>query len=761
MPSPEALGETGDSEEAVERPNRSQEHRESHDQALYDDNTGWDAELLRKVEHAGDALELVFPEFADITEKEVEEAGLELEQLWPSFADSEEPYRLLKTGADSIQESHGSSDSQASAAQDKEHDSPLIEEPDWEEPGQRAEEQPVDQETKNETDSQHLPTQEVQEPEQEPREELGSRMEQEEPEQFRGTSQEEVEAKERGREKLLGLEEDQAWPSEERKPSELGNAPSRESHGYQHQPDESNRPQDSDSQPAWEEAGGVWEAEVEVTPDKDAAQFIDTLEPLISNPHSPPIIRVDLIPGGGLSLRDAEAKVWEALEQRRDHLSKLGPPDHEVHLGDTGGTIFIWRRDAGPDSWLKAYSQERIYLADPADKSLLIDRARRNLKATEKGLNDLIFQLTDAPALPSQNIPRDIASRKPYLRGETLHLLLDAAGLTLNDVKDRITRIGRPARSGGGITNPHFPTGTELQEKRARLIAIALSDGHIHHRNSQFTYIEKNPQRREYVTRLIREIFGQAHIREDPNPHLTPRIHVTVAVGRALQHWGIPAGDKHLHPNLRLPQTVREAPPHAKRAYLSEVIPEDGWFTITSSGKPTFGISRSTVLDPGIRTRGPDYDLGRSLPKELKDFIRRHGREQTIADTGKTTKSIPRGKLERMADDPDPKISRPAIQLLNIAEQTPCRLLEDEENLCKDLGINTRKIELMDVKIHESGRVSATWRLETKSETDALRWALLAPPASEPKREKVERWLQTIPHTAGEARRRLKEEGRL
>jgi len=45
------------------------------------------------------------------------------------------------------------------------------------------------------------------------------------------------------------------------------------------------------------------------------------------------------------------------------------------------------------------------------------------------------------------------------------------------------------------------------------------------------------------------------------------------------------------------------------------------------------------------------------------------------------------------------------------------------------------------IQIHETGRVSVTWEIETSREDDAISLALQATPAAGPKRHVVEEWL--------------------
>jgi hypothetical protein len=45
------------------------------------------------------------------------------------------------------------------------------------------------------------------------------------------------------------------------------------------------------------------------------------------------------------------------------------------------------------------------------------------------------------------------------------------------------------------------------------------------------------------------------------------------------------------------------------------------------------------------------------------------------------------------------------------------------------------------IQLHETGRVSVTWEIETHSEDDAINLAIQTTPAGGPKRQAVENWL--------------------
>lgn len=71
----------------------------------------------------------------------------------------------------------------------------------------------------------------------------------------------------------------------------------------------------------------------------------------------------------------------------------------------------------------------------------------------------------------------------------------------------------------------------------------------------------------------------------------------------------------------------------------------------------------------------------------------------------------------------------------------PCKLIYDEVELAKSLGI---EIDLHPNRVNifeETGRVSVQWVARTIGYDAAIRWALLAPPNDKRKRASVLKWI--------------------
>lgn len=438
------------------------------------------------------------------------------------------------------------------------------------------------------------------------------------------------------------------------------------------------------------------------------------------------------------SIQKHREDVQKRLNQ---HISLTSQTHHELRLAIDNHTLYIWHRNTNPDHWLNLLNHEHFYFDTTDIKTFLIEDAKKHLNTTETALSRLTIQLTDHKGELTNPKSRlgDYSPYRPYLTGESLHLLLDASARDFKDIQFFVTRLGRDTHGFeiGGIHNPRFPEGKERDVLFTRLIAIAYSDGHIHHEKKQFTYIENNPERREYVKTLVQSL-GNVYIAHDERLG-ADRLNMPVTLGRLLESLGVPAGDKHLSSRYRLPELIRNGSDRVKRAYLAEVIPEDGYFD--THGRAKFGIKRAQILNAG--TKAETYNFQPKISPQLQQFIQQHGEKrinQFRDEPSREETILVWGKIKKLEKSTNSQISNAAKQLREIIEKNPCQLLEDEIALLKSLGINMTK-RPKEIHMQSSQRISMMWETYTTKEKDALRWAQLALPSSNPKCRIVENWL--------------------
>ncbi len=476
-----------------------------------------------------------------------------------------------------------------------------------------------------------------------------------------------------------------------------------------------------------------------------------TIHKLYQTHKDPPqIIYAELKPyhkAGPRELRKIARNIHKHRETIETRLNQITPqePHQTLKIATDLDTLYIWRKNTDPDHWPNTYQHELFYLT-PGTKQQLINQAKQHLNTSHQGLAQLAIQTTQHPTKDTKTrpIPHDLFSEKhsQYLRGETLHILLDATGKTIHQIQPHITRIGRIGNQQqvGGIKNPQFPTGETLNQLRARLYAITASDGHIVRTIHSLNYLDSDPLRVEYVKQLFKQL-GNIHYNQENRPDGRIRLTMASVAGRLLNHWGIPMGDKALHPNFRLPKTIREGTSKTRAAYLQELTPEDGYFYKQSYF--IFGVKRATILDAGDKAE--QYHFTPKITSEQKDFLQEHGIKEITKirdDKPRTRYKLTKTRLHELQEKaPHPQIRQTAKQLTQTIHQNPCKLLEDEKTLCQSLGIHMRRF-FREIILHETDRVSVIWEIYTKSKKDTQKWATIAPPSSGPKRKAVEQWLE-------------------
>ncbi len=130
--------------------------------------------------------------------------------------------------------------------------------------------------------------------------------------------------------------------------------------------------------------------------------------------------------------------------------------------------LYYWTKDTSPDNWLNALDEQKMYFRTKEDKFELIEELRQHLHirggpdASQYYLNDLAGQLSRLEDPSVNRFGRYWIHH--YFDGETMHLVADTLGVTIDDLKGRVGHMGISER--GRISNPQFP---EIHEWRMRV----------------------------------------------------------------------------------------------------------------------------------------------------------------------------------------------------------------------------------------------------------------------------------------------------
>ncbi len=426
-------------------------------------------------------------------------------------------------------------------------------------------------------------------------------------------------------------------------------------------------------------------------------------------------------------------------------------------LGVVERTLYIWKRNIDPFGYLELFNDECFYFSK-ADGREFIDDAHKHLDLKgNHSFSKLLRQMTDIDEGSRKSVgivTSDLRHDRNHLFGETLRFILDVTGRNLHDIAPKIQAIGQQEQ----IKTPRIIEGTELLVLMARLYAITASDGHVGRKWNFLGYSEHNEERIEIVNQIV-QTFGEvrySYFFEKGKKFLVfptkeeAGLRFPHVLGRLMIKLGIPSGDKAIQ-NVGLPDFILNGPPEVIRAYLEEVIPEDGWIS------KYVGIGRNSVLYDA--TKAERYGFASKLTEEHIDIIQRFGRRKE----GQVESIVLRiGKLHELVSSNDQKVSILASELLNVALNTSVTLLNDEHRIIERIDIACKGPLLAGVYWYEkTKRVSASWKLVVTKQHSIAKWGLQALPNDIIKRAKFQKWMKRKLSVVSEAEEQLRAKGLL
>ncbi|KXH76454.1 MAG: hypothetical protein AM326_07040 [Candidatus Thorarchaeota archaeon SMTZ-45] len=455
---------------------------------------------------------------------------------------------------------------------------------------------------------------------------------------------------------------------------------------------------------------------------------------------------------------EQDTKITDVLENRRleveSSLNELldisKDSNKKVRVGFIDGKLYIREQDISEHNWLNIYDNELFYFKSTIDKFKLVHEMRARLGLSKNtDLGKLIDQLTDREDADGSGYSDIKETTDEHLRAETLQLILDTTGQILSDNQDMIECIGK-IRGGkyegqGGIRNPRFPTDPEVIDMMfARFFGLGLSDGHLCATHSNFIYAENDRNRRAIVIQHSKD-FGDVYYNEKEVDGEVRQIQFASAFGRALKKRGFPVGDK-CFLNIGLPDFIKNGSLQTVCVYFSNMWPEDGCFVVTGSdNRGEFKWGRSVVV------RNPSKELEYGHDKEVTDahlaFLKEYGTyiKEDIDNDFKERIELASTTLEKLARSDNPRISSVANEIKDIVYDNQPKLLLDEIEVLRRIGIHatSRFIEI-DYSI-ETSRVSIAWSGRIQRKTDVMRASLQMSPDDIRKSAKVREWMKLNP----------------
>jgi hypothetical protein len=460
-------------------------------------------------------------------------------------------------------------------------------------------------------------------------------------------------------------------------------------------------------------------------------------------------------------LRQVEKSVEDNLKEIEQVINdKFSKDSLKYRLGFVNRTLYIWKREGSLYDFLNLFDGECFYF-DEHDRKSLIGAAHKNLNLRGNHIfSRLLRQITEVNTTHRESkhtVVPDLRHDKDYLYGESLRFILDVIGKDLKEIGPNIRAIGQQEQ----IRNPKILDSEELLILMARLYSITASDGHVGNRWNFLGYHEHTPERIEIVNKFVRSLgdVSFSYFKEKSKLFgIIPRekivgVRYPHVLGRLMIKLGIPSGDKSIQ-NVGLPDFILNGPPEVMRAYLEEVIPEDGMITITNKTR-SIRISRNAVLYDEVK--GEQYSFEQKITNAHLYLFHKYGAPQKgLVESLR----FPIGDLRKLSKSDRPTEAKFAKQLLDSALNNPVSLLEDEYQLIRKLNIHCRPPLLESVIFHpKSNRVSTLWRLSVLNQVSMAKWGIIAAPNDNRKREILFRWMKRNPDKVSEATSELRADG--
>ncbi len=440
--------------------------------------------------------------------------------------------------------------------------------------------------------------------------------------------------------------------------------------------------------------------------------------------------------------------LFKAIEHNRDSIEfqlnrELGldkNPDWRIRVGVTDYKLYLREQDTRRHNWFNIYNNEVYHFHSVDDKRRIIENARARLGLSGNlYLSRLVDQMSEFERTKKGSQPNyDLRGDHNTIRGETLSVILDTLGMKMQDIESKLSGIGK---GGEGILNPRFPEDKkDIDKMFATILGAGFSDGHLEKRNRGFVYTESNRDRVRIFNEHI-DRFGDVHRCEDVKPNGVIRIRYSRVLGRALERWGMPVGDKAMQ-DCGLPSWFMDAPSEVKVRYYSALWAEDGSFHVDDRNRGVFQVDRGIALyDP---SKVEEYNGWEKATSKHALFVKAHGVRTESELFGKHTR-LTSGMLDDLTQSTNPTIAENALSLKETIFKNQPRLMVDERSGLETFGVKTNDYFVYVTHFEKTGRLSALWHYQTSSYLDAMRIGLSCPPDDIRKKYAVESWMNTRP----------------
>jgi hypothetical protein len=148
--------------------------------------------------------------------------------------------------------------------------------------------------------------------------------------------------------------------------------------------------------------------------------------------------------------------------------------------------------------------------------------------------------------------------------------------------------------------------------------------------------------------------------------------------------------------------------------------------------------NRSHALHDG--SKGQDMGFNSKISDDALEFLK-HSQEMYKHQGIVNEQSISMKRLESLKDSNDVQISRIAEELIDVVQSYHNRLIDDEVELVRSLGIEINLKPSLISYFEKSDRVSVKWRARIKGHNSKIKSAFIIRPNFDIKEARLEEWL--------------------
>jgi hypothetical protein len=249
----------------------------------------------------------------------------------------------------------------------------------------------------------------------------------------------------------------------------------------------------------------------------------------------------------------ASRSVEIALAEHRDSIAEKIEQDlqitgsQKIRLGLVDGRLYLWIHDINSSDLINGYGDAFFYF-DKNEFSRIISEMKDVLIGDSlKGLHNTVTHVNRvlAQMFPDDSSDSFINIRYYRIKGKYFHYILDVLNKPLSTFEGRIITIAG-YNGQGGILNPRFPSGENLELVLSRLAAVVISDCYLS-KNGSIEYYESDLDRIGIVQSYLRTL---GDIELNPTFDAEKNCYLSIipnVLGSILIKRGLTPGNKAIH----------------------------------------------------------------------------------------------------------------------------------------------------------------------------------------------------------------------